>query len=144
MISARLPSVLLTSDAHIEPPPLPTMTKSYVSSQLDMLFVHELAQRAMEVRNRGLLQRIGACAPEAARLHSVLDFAHVLEILRQDQAEVFDHVGLPIVLAVIELALERRLGPRCETRQRPDVVDARIRVVPVGARTIRKHAVRPV
>src|SRR5688572_6912518 len=133
MISARLPCVLLTSDAHIEPPPLPTMTKSYVSSQPVILFAHELAQRAMEVRNRGLLQRIGACAPEAARLHSVLHFAHVLEILRQDQPEVLDHVGLPVVLTVIKLALERRLGTRRETRQRPDVIDARIRIVAVGA-----------
>src|ERR1700730_15292641 len=83
-ISARLPLRLHSSDAHMEPPPLRTMTKSKVSSHLVMArssrlgrTEHVLVQRAMKIGNRPFLQWIRPRALEASRLHAALNFTHV-------------------------------------------------------------------
>src|ERR1700720_3686843 len=97
----------------------------------------------MKIGDRPLLQWIRARTLEAARFHAELDFAHVLKILRQNQAEILNDVGFPIVRAVIKLAVERRLLAGGVPDQRPNVVYAGIGIGAVGACSIGEYAVVP-
>src|SRR5256885_9376008 len=63
MISGRLPGVVAAGAAHIEPPPLPTMTKSKLSSQSWALLISAL-MRAIASYGGTLCPRASYCISE--------------------------------------------------------------------------------